>query len=159
MLVVTHALGFAYHVADRVTGDCRRTKPDEACPWMSTRHDLRPDRNARRQPWARGATTTQPGTWLKHEIPIRTFAEWDDVRPGFLEIDLVAHCGRSTEGFYLCTLCAATSECGPYVRSTPGVGRRRRLPSGPTPTPLMIAALRATSRRSARCRCPTAPGH
>jgi hypothetical protein len=43
---------------------------------------------------------------LKHEIPIRTFTDWDDVRPGFLEIDLVAHCGSSTQGFFLCTLCA-----------------------------------------------------
>ncbi len=54
----------------------------------------------------RGATTTRPGTWLKQEIPIRTFTEWDDARPGFCEVDLVAHCGSSTEGFYLCTLCA-----------------------------------------------------
>ena len=28
------------------------------------------------------------------------------MRPGFLEIDLVAHCGSSTQGFFLCTLCA-----------------------------------------------------
>jgi hypothetical protein len=61
---------------------------------------------ARAQFPLRGATTTRPGTVLKHEIPIRTFAEWDDVRPGFLEIDLVGHCGSSTEGFFLCTLCA-----------------------------------------------------
>jgi hypothetical protein len=54
----------------------------------------------------RGATTTRPGTSLKHEIPIRTFTDWDDARPGFLEIDLVAHCGSSTLGQYLCTLCA-----------------------------------------------------
>ena len=37
-----------------------------------------------------GATTTRPGTWLKQEIPIRTFTEWDDARPGFCEVDLVA---------------------------------------------------------------------
>ena len=56
---------------------------------------------------ARGLATTRAGSWLKKgEIPIRTFAEWDDVQPGFLEIDLVAHCGSTTEGFYLCTLCA-----------------------------------------------------
>lgn len=61
---------------------------------------------ARAQRPARGLATTRAGGWLKGEIPIRTFAEWDDVRPGFLEIDLVAHCGSSTEGFYLCTLCA-----------------------------------------------------
>jgi hypothetical protein len=54
----------------------------------------------------RGLGITRAGTWLKHQIPIRTFAEWDDARPGFLEGDLVAHCGPSTIGFYLCTLCA-----------------------------------------------------
>ncbi|MBT9165319.1 MAG: hypothetical protein DDT23_01336 [candidate division WS2 bacterium] len=34
---------------------------------------------------------TKPGTLLKHQIPIRTFSEWDDKRPGFLEMDLVYH--------------------------------------------------------------------
>jgi len=61
---------------------------------------------ARAQYPVRGATTTHPGTWLKQAIPIRTFTEWDDARPGFCEVDLVAHCGSSTQGFYLCTLCA-----------------------------------------------------
>jgi len=54
----------------------------------------------------RGATTTHVGTWLRHEIPIRTFTEWDDAGPGFFEVDLVAHCGSSTKDFSLCTLCA-----------------------------------------------------
>jgi len=31
----------------------------------------------------RGATTTQPSTWLKQPIPIRTCSEWDDAGPGF----------------------------------------------------------------------------
>ena len=61
---------------------------------------------ARAQYPLRGATTTQPSTWLKQQIPIRTFTEWDDAAPGYCEIDLVAHCASSTEGFYLCTLCA-----------------------------------------------------
>ncbi len=61
---------------------------------------------ARAQYPLRGATITRPGTVLRHEIPIRTFTEWTDARPGFLEVDLVAHRGSSTEGFYLCTLCA-----------------------------------------------------
>lgn len=61
---------------------------------------------ARAQFPPRGFTTTQPGTWLKHAIPIRTFTEWDDACPGFCEVDLVAHCGTSTQGFYLCTLIA-----------------------------------------------------
>jgi hypothetical protein len=61
---------------------------------------------ARAQYPLRGATITHPGTELKQSIAIRTFTEWDDARPGFCEVDLVAHCGSSTEGFYLCTLCA-----------------------------------------------------
>jgi hypothetical protein len=60
---------------------------------------------ARAQYPRRGATITRPGSALRQSIPIRTFTEWDDVRPGFCEVDLVAHCGSSTEGFYLCTLC------------------------------------------------------
>jgi len=49
-------------------------------------------------------STTKPGSLLKAAIPIRTFSEWDDARPGFLEVDLVAHCGETTEGFHLFTL-------------------------------------------------------
>ena len=41
----------------------------------------------------KGRSTTRPGTLLKHQIPIRTFSDWDDARPGFVEIDLVAHDG------------------------------------------------------------------
>jgi len=62
--------------------------------------------SARAQYPVRGATITRPSHLLRQEIPIRTFTEWDDARPGFLEVDLVAHCGSSTQGFYLCTLCA-----------------------------------------------------
>ena len=61
------------------------------------------------RPWRqfgghRGFTTTKPGSLLKNSIPIRTFADWEEDCPGFLEIDLVHHCGDSTEGFYLTTL-------------------------------------------------------
>jgi hypothetical protein len=51
-----------------------------------------------------GLSTTKPGSLLKKAIPIRTFADWNDDQPGFLEIDLVAHCGETTEGPYLNTL-------------------------------------------------------
>ena len=57
-------------------------------------------------------STTKPGSLLKAAIPIRTFADWDDRRPGFMEIDLVAHCGESTEGFYLNTLSAVDVATG-----------------------------------------------
>ena len=51
-----------------------------------------------------GLGTTKPGSLLKQSIPIRTFTEWDEQQPGFLEIDLVAHCGNTTEGQFLNTL-------------------------------------------------------
>ena len=47
-----------------------------------------------------GRSRTKPGTLLKHQIPIRTFTEWDQTRPGFVEIDLVAHDGGRAEGDY-----------------------------------------------------------
>jgi len=52
----------------------------------------------------KGLSTTRSGSLLKHQIKIRTFADWNDVIPGFLEGDLVAHCGVKTNGSYLNTL-------------------------------------------------------
>lgn len=49
-------------------------------------------------------STTKAGNLLKHQIPVRTFADWDNVVPGFFEIDLVAHCGGDTRGGFLNTL-------------------------------------------------------
>jgi hypothetical protein len=57
-------------------------------------------------------STTRPGSLLKSLIPIRTFADWQEGKPGFLETDLVAHCGESTGGFYLNTLCAVDVASG-----------------------------------------------
>jgi hypothetical protein len=57
-------------------------------------------------------STTRPGNLLKNAIPIRTFADWKEDQPGFVGIDLVAHCGESTEGFYLNTLCAVDVASG-----------------------------------------------
>jgi uncharacterized protein YueI len=51
-----------------------------------------------------GLSTTKPGTLLKKAIPVRTYTPWDEDKPGFLEIDLVAHCGNTTEGQYINTL-------------------------------------------------------
>jgi len=60
----------------------------------------------------RGISTTKAGTLLKHQIPIRTFADWDEKKPGFFEGDLVAHCGTSMEGAFLNTLVLTDIETG-----------------------------------------------
>ena len=52
----------------------------------------------------KGRSHTKPGTLLKHQIPIRTFAEWNEHRPGFTEIDLVGHEGGNPRGDYIQTL-------------------------------------------------------
>jgi hypothetical protein len=67
---------------------------------------------ARFEPHSHGLSTTKPGSLLKAAIPIRTFTPWEDERPGFLEIDLVAHCGNTTEGTYLNTLTATDLATG-----------------------------------------------
>lgn len=46
---------------------------------------------------------TKPGTLLKHQIPIRT-THWDVATPGYVEIDLVAHSGKSASGTYIFSL-------------------------------------------------------
>jgi hypothetical protein len=52
----------------------------------------------------RGRSGTKPGTLLKRQIPIRTFAEWNEARPGFVEIDLVGHDGGNASGDFCQTL-------------------------------------------------------
>lgn len=59
---------------------------------------------ARRGPKPVGLSTTRPGTLLKKQIPIRTFADWSENVAGFTEADLVAHCGETAAGEYLNTL-------------------------------------------------------
>lgn len=61
-------------------------------------------RRAARRPGRKRRGGTKPGTLLKHQIPIRTFAEWSDKRPGFSEIDLVQHDGGNNKGDFANTL-------------------------------------------------------
>ena len=61
-------------------------------------------RRHRGHPAGPGRATTKPGSLLKKCIPVRTFADWNDASPGFVEVDLVAHCGQSTAGQYLNSL-------------------------------------------------------
>lgn len=52
----------------------------------------------------KGRGHTKPGTLLKHQIPLRTYSDWDDPCPGFLEMDLVGHDGGSLKGDFCYTL-------------------------------------------------------
>jgi len=52
----------------------------------------------------RGRSHTKPGSLLKDAIAIRTWAQWDDAVPGFVEIDLVGHEGGNAVGEHCYTL-------------------------------------------------------
>jgi hypothetical protein len=69
---------------------------------------------------------TRPGNLLRSAIPIKTFAEWEETKPGFLEVDLVGHCGESAEGFFLHTLCTVDVASG-WLECMPvwGKGQQR----------------------------------
>ena len=54
--------------------------------------DTKPERNRMNC----AAFLDQAGTLLKKQIPIRTFAEWEDERSSFVEIDMVDHDGSDT---------------------------------------------------------------
>jgi hypothetical protein len=68
----------------------------------------------------------KPGTKSSREIPIRTFADWTDPRPGFLEVDFVAHCGDSMQGTFLWSL-AGTDVCSGWTEMVPLVAREQSL--------------------------------
>jgi hypothetical protein len=52
----------------------------------------------------KGRKGTKPGTLLKNHIAIRTWAEWDENSPGYLEVDLVGHDGGNGSGDFAQTL-------------------------------------------------------
>lgn len=77
----------------------------------------------RRREAPRGIGTTRPGILLKHQVPVRTFADWTDTRSGFVEADLVAHCGSRAEGCFLYSLVVTDVttgwiECHPLLYRT-----------------------------------------
>ena len=44
------------------------------------------------------------GTAVRQSVPVRTFADWGDPPPGYVECDLVEHCGGAHEGSFVHSL-------------------------------------------------------
>jgi len=73
----------------------------------------------------RGRSHTKPGSLLKDAIPIRTWAQWDDAVPGFVEIDLVGHEGGNAVGEHAYTLTVTDIATGwTENRSVPNKARK-----------------------------------
>lgn len=73
----------------------------------------------------RGRSHTKPGSLLKDSIPIRTWAQWNDAAPGFVEIDLVGHEGGNAVGEHAYTLTVTDIATGwTENRSVPNKARK-----------------------------------
>ncbi|MHB1166185.1 MAG: integrase catalytic domain-containing protein [Candidatus Nanopelagicales bacterium] len=73
----------------------------------------------------KGRSLTKPGSLLKGQIPIRTWAQWDDAVPGFVEIDLVGHEGGNAVGEHCYTLTVTDIATGwTENRTVPNKARR-----------------------------------
>ena len=70
----------------------------------------------RRKVQLKGRFDTKPGSLLKHQIPIRAFADWDEDRPGFVEIDLVGHEGGNPNGDF-CQPLDVTDVCSGWTET------------------------------------------
>ena len=70
-------------------------------------------------------------------IPVRTFADWNRPPPGFLEIDLVAHCGDNMGGSFIYSL-VATDVCTGWTEAVPLLAREQNL---------VVAGLEAVARK------------
>jgi hypothetical protein len=51
-----------------------------------------------RKPRVHGLSTTTPGPWCKSQIPVRTFSEWEEDRPGFVEMERARPLWRASRG-------------------------------------------------------------
>ena len=51
-----------------------------------------------------GTTRSKAVPGIRRSIPVRTFADWKEPAPGYMEADLVAHGGESMEGSFLHSL-------------------------------------------------------
>ena len=79
----------------------------------------------RRRHELKGRGHTKPGLLLKSQIPIRTWADWDDAVPGFVEIDLVGHEGGNAAGEHAYTLTVTDIATGwTENRSVPNKARK-----------------------------------
>lgn len=57
---------------------------------------------------------------VRRSVPVRTFADWNDPAPGYMEADLVAHSGPSASGSFVQTLtltdvATGWTECAPLL--------------------------------------------
>jgi len=73
---------------------------------------------ARGQPGRKSHRRAAPSAAVRRSVPVRTFSDWGDPAPGFVEADLVAHSGPIAAGNFVQTLvltdiATGWTECAP----------------------------------------------
>ena len=63
---------------------------------------------------------------VSKQVPIKTFSDWNEPAPGYLEIDFVAHCGGSLSGSFIHSL-VATDVCSGWTEAIPLLAREQSL--------------------------------
>jgi hypothetical protein len=74
----------------------------------------------RRQAGTATRRRSAPSAAIRRSVPVRTFDDWGDPPPGFLEADLVGHSGAVTKGSFVQTLvltdiATGWTECAPLL--------------------------------------------
>lgn len=75
---------------------------------------------------ATGRTHVRPKKKIRSTIAVKTFSEWEDVAPGSLEADFVAHCGGNLSGAFIHSL-AATDVASGWTECVPILIREQSL--------------------------------
>lgn len=63
---------------------------------------------------------------VSQQIQVRTFGDWHEPEPGYMEIDFVAHSGGSMAGVFIHSL-VATDVCSGWIESVPLLAREQSL--------------------------------
>lgn len=140
---VNAALIVIWEAADRICGKRLKAVIPHLVSAMEKHGHLKLDPEVRRKVFTVSAATidrilspARKGAGLRRrrgrskklakEIPIKTFSDWEDPLPGFLEIDFVVHGGGSMAGEYLHSL-VATDVCSGWVEAVPLLAREQSL--------------------------------
>ena len=63
---------------------------------------------------------------IRKNVPVKTYSDWDDPAPGYLEIDFVVHSGGSMAGSFVHSL-VATDVCSGWTEFIPLLAREQSL--------------------------------
>ncbi len=83
-------------------------------------------RKAKGQPGRKNRRRAPPSAAVRRSVPVRTFSDWGDPAPGFIEADLVAHGGPTAAGSFIQTLVLTDIATG-WVECAPLLYREQKL--------------------------------